>query len=293
MADVRLLDGTTNSYGRTWINNCDQGSAGGTYYFTTIYGVYSRTAAQEEANKTTIIMTIAITASSTYVCKGNWVGNFWIKGYDPSTNAQKMLWEGAYNVTPNGGVSSQVNHPAIMVQRVIEVTHRDDGTWDGSVGAFNCDGPPQNSVAKTIGTKTFDVPPIDRTVTLSTVTASNPGETTAKVSWTANKTCNKVEYQVNSGSWVTASTAEASSGTFTASGLKEGSSNTINVRVTRKASGRTATKSTTVTTLEGNNMRMKISGSWKKGKAYVKVNGAWKKATPYVKVNGTWKKTSS
>ena len=292
MADYRLAEGDTKSFGKTWINNCDQGSAGGTYYYTTIYGVYSRTAAQEEANKSTIIVTISITASGSYVCKGNWVGNFWVKGYSPDTNAQKMLWEGYYNVTPSTGVSNAY-HPVIMKQVVYEVTHRDDGTWDGSTGAYGCDGPPQNSTAKTIGTKTFDLPPIDRTVTLSTVTASNPGETTATVAWTANKVCNKVEYQVNSGSWVTASTAEASSGSFAVSGLKEGSSNTINVRVTRKASGRTATKSTTITTLEGNNMRMKISGSWKKGKAYIKVSGSWKKATPYVKVNGAWKKTSS
>jgi hypothetical protein len=292
MADLRLAAGSTNSYGVTWINNCDQGSAGGTYYYTTIYGAYSRTADQEENNKSTIIITLAITASSTYVCRGNWVGTFWVDGYDPSVGGQKALYSSAYNVTPPNGVSSN-NHPVIMRQFVQEVTHADDGTWAGATGAYGCDGPPQNSRPSTVGTKTFDVPPIDRTVTLSTVTASNPGETTAKVSWTANKTCNKVEYQVNGGSWVTASTAEGSSGTFTASGLKEGSSNTINVRVTRKASGRTATKSTTVTTLEGNNMRMKINGSWKKGKAYVKVNGAWKKATPYVKVNGSWKKSTS
>jgi hypothetical protein len=292
MADLRLGAGNASSFGVTWINNCDQGSAGGSYYYTTIYGAYSRSAAQEEANKTTIYITLAITSSGTYVCRGNWIGNFWVKGYDLATNAQKMIWEGWYDVTPSNGVSSK-NHPVVIRQVAYEVTHRDDGTWDGSTGAYNCDGPPQNSRPATIGTKTFDVPPIDRTVTLSTVTASNPKETTASVSWTANKTCNKVEYQVNSGSWVTASTAEATSGTFTASGLKEGSSNTINVRVTRKASGRTATKSTTVTTLEGNNMRMKINGSWKKGKAYVKVNGAWKKATPYVKVNGSWKKSTS
>lgn len=292
MADIRLAAGSTSSYGVTWINNCSQGSAGGTYYYTTIYGAYSRSAAQEEANKSTIIVTIAITASSTYVCKGNWVGTFWVDGYDPSVGGQKALYSGYYNVTPSGGVSSN-NHPVIMKQFVQEVTHADDGTWSGVTGAYGCDGPPSNSKPSTVGTKTFDLPPIDRTVTLSTVTASNPGETTAKVSWTANKTCNKVEYQVNSGSWVTASTAEATSGTFTASGLKEASSNTINVRVTRKASGRTATKSTTVTTLEGNNMRMKINGSWKKGKAYVKVNGAWKKATPYVKVSGSWKKSTS
>lgn len=292
MADYRLAAGSASSFAPTWINNCSQGSAGGSYYYTTIYGAYSRTAAQEEANKTTIYITLAITSSGTYVCRGNWVGNFWVKGYDLATNAQKMIWEGYYNVTPSNGVSSN-NHPVLIKQVAYEVTHRDDGTWDGSTGAYNCDGPPQNSSPNTIGTKTFDVPPIDRTVSLSTVAASNPGETTASVAWTANKVCNKVEYQVNGGSWITASTAEGSSGTFTASGLKEGSSNTINVRVTRKASGRTATKETTVTTLEGNNMRMKISGSWKKGKAYVKVNGAWKKATPYVKVNGAWKKTSS
>ncbi len=289
---LRLAAGSTTNYGATWINNCSQGSAGGTYYYTTIYGVYSRSETQEENNKSTLIITIAITASSTYVCKGNWVGTLYVYGYDAATNSYPQLCKQYYNVTPSGGVSSN-NDPVIMYQFVKEVTHTDDGLWAGDVTATGCDGPPQNSTASTIGNTTIDLPPIDRTVTLSAVTASNPTENTASVAWTANRVCNKVEYQVNSGSWVTASTAEASSGTFTASGLKEGSSNTINVRITRKASGRTATKSTTVTTLEGNNMRMKISGSWKKGKAYVKVNGAWKKATPYVKVNGSWKKSTS
>ena len=290
---TRLNAGSTSNYGATWINNCNQGSAGGTHYYTTIYGVYSRSATQEENNKSTLIITIAITADNTYVCKGNWVGTLVVAGYDAATNSYPVLCNKPYNVTPNGGVSSKVNHPAVMYQFVKEVTHNDDGLWAGDVYATGCDGPPQNSSPSTVANTTIDLPPIDRTVTLSTVTASNPGETTAKVSWTANRVCKKVEYQVNGGSWVTASTAEANSGTFTASGLKEASSNTINVRVTRKASGRTATKSTTVTTLEGNNMRMKINGSWKKGKAYVKVNGSWKKATPYVKVNGSWKKSTS
>lgn len=289
---LRLSAGSTSSYGSTWINNCDQGSAGGTYYYTTIYGAYSRSTEQEENNKSTLIITIAITASSTYVCRGNWVGTLVVAGYDAASNSYPVLCNQSYNVTPPNGVSSN-NHPVIMYQFVKEVTHNDDGLWAGDVNANGCDGPPSNSRPASIGNVTIDLPPIDRTVTLSAVTASNPTENTASISWTANRVCKKIEYQVNGGSWVTASTTEASSGTFTATGLKEASSNTINVRVTRKASGRTATKEATVTTLEGNNISMKINGSWKKGKAYVKVNGAWKKAIPYVKVNGSWKKSTS
>lgn len=283
---ARLAAGYHGSY-NTWLTNCDQGSAGGTYYYTTIYGSYSRTAEQEEANKSSIHISMAITASGSYTCKGNWIGYGWLN--HKNGTSYHYQW---YDTWPANGVNASW-HPVPVHVYTVEVTHNDDGTWVGVVGADSCDGPPQNSRPTNIPGCEIDVPPIDRTVSLSTVAASNPGETTASVAWTANKVCNKVEYQVNGGSWVTASTAEGSSGTFTASGLKEGSSNTINVRVTRKASGRTATKETTVTTLEGNNMRMKINGSWKKGKAYVKVNGAWKKATPYVKVNGSWKKSTS
>ena len=39
-------------------------------------------------------------------------------------------------------------------------------------------------------------------------------------------------------------------------------------------------------------MRIKQSGSWKKGKTWIKVSGSWKKAKAvWIKINGTWKKS--
>lgn len=265
----------------TWLNSCWQGSSGGATYYTNLYGFYSRTAEQEERNVSTVGVCVGISCDQThtgYTLWGDWVGTL-----------NGLFTNCSYRVNGKAGGSLWLK----VYENSWEMAHDDNGNFSGWMGATGCDGPASNSVAATIPSVEVTVPPIDRTVTLSSVTATNPTINSAKISWTANKTCKKVEYQVNSGSWVTASTAEGSSGTFTASGLKEGSSNTINVRVTRKASGRTATKAATVTTLEGNNMCMKINGSWKKGKAYVKVNGAWKKATPYVKVNGSWKKSVS
>lgn len=44
--------------------------------------------------------------------------------------------------------------------------------------------------------------------------------------------------------------------------------------------------------IRGNQMWIKINGSWKEGDTYLKVNGSWKEATPYIKINGSWKETS-
>ena len=39
-------------------------------------------------------------------------------------------------------------------------------------------------------------------------------------------------------------------------------------------------------------MRIKQSGSWKKGKTWIKISGTWKKAKAvWIKINGTWKKS--
>jgi hypothetical protein len=51
-------------------------------------------------------------------------------------------------------------------------------------------------------------------------------------------------------------------------------------------------KTTISITIRGNQMWIKINGSWKEGDTYLKVNGSWKEATPYIKVNGSWKETS-
>ena len=48
---------------------------------------------------------------------------------------------------------------------------------------------------------------------------------------------------------------------------------------------------TSSVTVHGNQMWLKINGTWKETETYLKVGGAWKEATPYIKVNGVWKES--
>lgn len=41
-------------------------------------------------------------------------------------------------------------------------------------------------------------------------------------------------------------------------------------------------------TVRGNQMWIKINGTWVEGDTYIKENGRWVEATPYIKVNGSW-----
>lgn len=44
--------------------------------------------------------------------------------------------------------------------------------------------------------------------------------------------------------------------------------------------------------VRGNQMWIKINGTWVEGDTYLKVNGAWVEATPYIKRNGVWYETT-
>lgn len=44
--------------------------------------------------------------------------------------------------------------------------------------------------------------------------------------------------------------------------------------------------------VKGNQVWIKINGSWKEGECYIKINGAWKEGVPYLKVNGNWKEST-
>ena len=44
--------------------------------------------------------------------------------------------------------------------------------------------------------------------------------------------------------------------------------------------------------IRGNQMWIKINGTWKESDTYFKKNGQWGEATPYVKVNGSWKEST-
>lgn len=44
--------------------------------------------------------------------------------------------------------------------------------------------------------------------------------------------------------------------------------------------------------VRGNQMWIKINGSWIEGDTYFKINGSWVEATPYIKIDGSWRETS-
>lgn len=48
---------------------------------------------------------------------------------------------------------------------------------------------------------------------------------------------------------------------------------------------------TTNVPVRGNQMWIKINGTWVEGDAYLKTNNTWVEATPYIKINGAWKET--
>lgn len=61
---------------------------------------------------------------------------------------------------------------------------------------------------------------------------------------------------------------------------------------TNNSWGQHSSASSSVYTLvKGNQMWIKINGTWKEGECYIKINGTWKEGLPYIKVNGTWKES--
>ena len=82
------------------------------------------------------------------------------------------------------------------------------------------------------------------------ISFTNVGATTAKMTANANFNCNKWEYKVNNGAWTTFSTTNGTSATASLSSLMAGTANTVQVRATRTDLGVTGSAtSASVTTL--------------------------------------------
>ena len=183
------------------------------------------------------------------------------------------------------------------------ITHNNDGTRTFKVTIraaiyyydVNC-----------TGSSTFTLNPIDRvpgTPTTATCTAGNGSYVsigdTVTIRWsgtTGTVTGYEWQYQFDSESWSSTRTVTTSSSSGSATiGIGTTTKNAgsvIRFRV-RAMNGSLASgwKTTSALTIVGG-MRVKVSGSWKQGLAFVKVNGAWKTATHvYVKVNGAWKES--
>lgn len=87
-------------------------------------------------------------------------------------------------------------------------------------------------------TSSFNValPTIPRYATITAYTLMPVDFSTLRVNWSANVTCDQVQYRIGSGSWVTAQTGDRTSGSFSITGLNPGTQYSIKIRVRRKDS---------------------------------------------------------
>lgn len=44
--------------------------------------------------------------------------------------------------------------------------------------------------------------------------------------------------------------------------------------------------------IRGNQVWIKINGSWREGEPFIKINGSWKEGEPFVKINGSWRESN-
>ena len=65
----------------------------------------------------------------------------------------------------------------------------------------------------------MDLPTIPRYATINSYNLTTASMTSLNVSWSANVTCDRVQYKIGSGSWVTAQTGDRKSGSFSITGL--------------------------------------------------------------------------
>jgi hypothetical protein len=82
----------------------------------------------------------------------------------------------------------------------------------------------------------FEFPTIPRYATINSYNLITASMTSLNVSWSANVTCDRVQYRIGSGSWVTAQTGDRTSGSFSITGLNPGTQYSIKIRVRRKDS---------------------------------------------------------
>lgn len=72
---------------------------------------------------------------------------------------------------------------------------------------------------------------------------------------------------------------------------KNGNYLKANVYTNNSWGQRSSASSSVYTLVKGNQMWVKINGTWKEGECYIKINGAWREGLPYIKVNGTWRES--
>lgn len=72
---------------------------------------------------------------------------------------------------------------------------------------------------------------------------------------------------------------------------KNGNYLKANVYTNNSWGQRSSASSSVYTLVKGNQMWVKINGTWREGECYIKINGAWREGLPYIKVNGTWRES--
>lgn len=205
-------------------------TAGTTYTFTVrarkTYNYVQNTAT---ASVTTIVSTPATVTASTTNTSATAVT------LSASTNVDCNKWEysinsGAYTTfSTTNGTSASTTISNISSGTTATVTVRVTRTLNGVTST---------------GTTSYDK-------TASTVSASTSSVTSSSFTLSASSgvNCNKWEYQLNSGSWVTFSTTNGTSASVSITGLSPNTSYTVNVRVTKTANYVTSTTSTSAKTL--------------------------------------------
>lgn len=178
-----------------------------------------------------------------YTIKSNYRAN---KGsFGGTYQSVTKRWDGGPTYTSSQYVPL-VDYTSGSYSTYYWINHDADGTAKLYVnGQLECLGLPQR-------TSSFikDLPTIPRYAIITAYTLMPVDFSTLRVNWSANVTCDQVQYRIGSGSWVTAQTGDRTSGSFNITGLNPGTQYSIKIRVRRKDSQlytESSTKSATTT----------------------------------------------
>lgn len=196
-----------------------------------------------------------------------------VSSYSTFTLHNSTVKTGSYTYTPGYHLLGQVD---------ITVGHNSDGSFPTtsisiSANTYHISGNTKGNIS--------GIPKINRYADFTTHKINSTTTNSISVTWSANATCDSVQYSINGGSWVTTSGT-----TYTISGLECGTTYSIKTKIRRKDSQLWTTSGSISGTTKDCIMRPKINGTWKEGVPYININGTWKKGVPFINVNGTWKK---
>lgn len=139
-----------------------------------------------------------------------------------------------------------------MASHTFTVKHSRTGTCNVTLGLQGGHCTNGNSLSDPqTSTKTFTLDAITLYApTFKTLTIDNVTQTSFRVNWAVNTYYNKVEYNINGGSYSLLSSSTGSSGSFTVSSRSPSTKYTIGVRVTRTdATSKVSTKTASATTV--------------------------------------------